>query len=147
MRKIISQIKINKIDKVNLDRLLLYKNIVEDSYNNYNSCLELVENEFIVFKSIYDILYLIYTKVDKKEDIKSIIIYNLLDNARVSEIRKKGIENIKCIKYCKDNTNKRDLILVFYFYAGIKLWDVNNLDNILTISGRNNTFFLIIHAL
>jgi len=30
---------------------------------------------------------------------------------------------------------------VFYFYAGIKLWDVNNLDNILTINGRNNTFY------
>ena len=113
---------------------------MEDSYNNYNSCLELVENEFIVFKSIYDILYLIYTKVDKKENIESIIIYNLLDNVKVSEIRNKGIENIKYIKYCKDNTNKRDLILVFYFYAGIKLWDVNNLDNILTINGRNNTF-------
>lgn len=41
------------------------------------------ENSFTTFKSIFDILYLVYT--DKKQ---SIILYDLVNDKKITEIRK-----------------------------------------------------------
>ena len=51
--------------------------IINDSYAEY-----IKQNTFCVFKSIYDIFYLIYTSKNN-----SIIFYNILDNKKINEIK------------------------------------------------------------
>ena len=64
--------KNDKEFKSNPKDINFLNDIIIDLYSRY--CLD---NSFLVFKSIYDILYLIYAKENR-----SIIIYNLIDNKK-----------------------------------------------------------------
>ena len=94
-------------------------NLVEDSYS-----YEKLGNSFIVFNSIYDILYLVYT--NKKQ---SLISFNLNSRKKINEIKKSHNWFISNITHFKDNNNKRDLIItISYFDNNIKLWNINNME-------------------
>ena len=99
--------------------------IINDSYSNDTA----VDNMFIVFKAINNILYIIYAK-----DKPSIIIYNLIDNKKINEIKNAHTCYINNFKHYLDKINKRDLVLsISSFDNNIKLWNINSMDCLLNI--------------
>ena len=85
-------------------------------------------NTFVVFKSINDILCLIYSN-----DFRSIISYNLIDNKIINVIKNAHEEYIINFRYYSDKNNKRDLILSIDGCNDIKIWDIFNCECILSI--------------
>ena len=121
--------------KDNAENLLFLKDLVIDSYSN-----NWLINKFIVFKSLNNILYLIYSNNNK-----SIISYNIIDNKKINEIKNAHKDQISSFRYYLDNINKRDLIISLssnLHYSNIKLWDINNLELILNIEKLTNYGFL-----
>ena len=102
------------------------KDIVSDSYIDKIG----VDNIFIVFDSIDNILYLVYANNDF-----SIIFYHLIDNKKINEIKKAHDYYISNFRHYFDKNEKRDLILsISGFDNTIKLWNINKLECILTIN-------------
>ena len=79
-----------------------------------------LDNSFTVFKSINEILYLIYANENK-----SIICFNLIENKKINEIKNAHEQYITNFRYFLDKINKRDLIISISF-NDIKLWNINN---------------------
>jgi hypothetical protein len=109
--------------------LIVFKKIIQE--NNCN---------FIVFKSVYDLILIVFI------DIKySIIMYNLIDNKKILEIKNANAININELKHYLDKKNKRDLLSsITMLENNIKVWNLNNLECILNIDFRVGNFFLII---
>ena len=87
---------------------------------------------YIIFKSINDIYYLIYAT-----ERQSIISYDLIYNKKINEIKKCDKKNIYNLRHILDNKNKRDLILSLSYNNNIKIWDIFNLNCILEIKKIN----------
>ena len=87
------------IDIKNEPDIKFIKNIVEYSYS-YG-----IDNTFIIFKSIYDLLYFVYSKKN------SFVFYNLVDYKIINEIKNIGSEFIITFRHYLDKINKRDLVL------------------------------------
>ena len=90
----------NILFKSNPKDITIFRDLTKDSYNFF------IENTFTVFKSINDILYLIYTNENK-----SLISFNIIENNLINEIKNAHNEYITNIRYYYNKTNKRDLIL------------------------------------
>ena len=93
--------------------------------------LEDKDNSFCVFKSINEILFLVYSKIDF-----SIIFYNMINGIKVVEIKKAHDSYIIEFRHYLDiiNNNKRDLVLsISYNNRNIKIWDFNNAECIFNI--------------
>ena len=102
--------------------------LVKDSYFS-----SLTDNTFCVFKSINEIIYLIYSNKDK-----SIISYNLINNQKINEIKNAHDEYIINFRYYLDTINKRDLILSISKYDNnIKLWNIYNYECLLNLMRVN----------
>ena len=86
------------------------KDIVNDSYAHY-----WLDNVFTVFKSVNNIILLIYSTFDK-----SIISYNIYENKKLNEIKNAHQRNITNLSHFLDN--KTDLII-----------SISNDDNILKL--------------
>ena len=96
---------------------LYYQNLIKDSYSHYN-----LDNSFIVFTSINNILYLIYSTKNL-----SIISYNLIDNIKINEIKNAHEMYITNFRHYSDGENKRDLFIsISSENNNIKLWNINN---------------------
>ena len=88
-----------------------------------------VDNTFTVFKSINNLLYLIYSNKNK-----SIICYNLINFRKVNEIKNAHNSYITNFRHCLDNNNRRDLILsISPNDNNIKLWNINNWEILVNI--------------
>ena len=99
--------------------LILIKDLIKDSLIYY--CLD---NKFCVFKSINDILILIYVN-----QANSIISFNLIDEKIINEINRPHKDLITNLRYYLDAINKRDLILsISADDNNIKLWNINNFE-------------------
>ena len=134
-RKIISN-KDNYYDKSNLysQDISCLEYFITDAYNSYS-----YDNTFCVFKSINDIVLLIYAKKNR-----SIIIYNLIGFKIVSEIKKAHKKYIKRISHFLDQENKRDLVMSMTGISNnIKIWDINYLELIVNIKNINKHSELI----
>ena len=94
-----SKIKVYNLNFKNIDLRL-------DSY-----CYIVLDNSFNVFKSIDNILYLIYTNKNN-----SIISYNLINNCKIIEIKNAHKQYITNFRYYLDKKNKRDLIISISAY-------------------------------
>ena len=93
--------------------------LIKDSYTKYE-----IENTFIVFNSIDNILYLIYSNKNF-----SIISFNLEDNKKINEIKKAHNIYITSFSHFLDKQNKRDIIIsVSSKDNNIKLWNVINFE-------------------
>ena len=94
------------------------------------------DNTFCVFKSIDDILYLVYSNRN------SIISYNLIDRTKINEIKNVNDKNkyITNFRHYLDINNKRDLLISISAWSNsIKVWNVNTwecLNNIKNINKR-----------
>ena len=110
----------------------IQKSLINDAYSiknfHYNKTFEL-------FKSINDIIYIVYTN-----KINSIILYNIINNKKIYEIKNPHKNPIICFRYHLDNIKKRDLILSISFYQ-IKLWNINNTECLFNITKNNDDFY------
>ena len=113
----------------NPNNLIFLKNLVEDSYSSI--CLD---NIFSIFTSINEILYLIYSN-----NKKSIILYNLLNNQKISEIKNAHKDFILSFRHYLDRINNIDLIMFISSNDNnIRLWKITSLECILNLTNINN---------
>ena len=79
-------------------------------------------NTFTVFRSVENIIYLIYTDLNN-----SIIAYNLINYQKINELKQAHINDITSFRHYQDKINRRDLIASMTFYeSNIKIWDIKN---------------------
>ena len=148
-KEYMKEIKINNnlINYSNPEKLEFSNIITKDSFTSL-----VIDNAISVFKSLNDILYLIYGNRNK-----SIILYNLNNNQIFTEIKNAHDEIITNIRHYFDSINKRDLILsISCDDNNLKIWDIAfncllNLKNINqhgclysgTILNNNNQNYII----
>ena len=151
LKKEIDEMKINN-KTINLKKHINYK-ISKEIYFNINSNLEnnpfyiqfskdlisnsyshyALDNTFCIFKSIINIIYIIYAT--KK---KSIISYNFVSGQKIAEIKKAHNEYITNFRHFLDKNNERDLIIsIASDENNIKLWDVYNWNCLCDIKNIN----------
>ena len=103
------------------------KNLTYDAFTYYN-----YDNSFLIYHSIMNNrLYIVYTTQDK-----SIIVYDVLDEVQVLEIKNTTEDNkqITNFRYFYDTNNKRDLIMsVIGIKNCVKIWDASNWECIISI--------------
>jgi WD40 repeat protein len=116
----------NKDREINFEKITsfpydfyFYKDLIQE---NLGLC-----STFITFKSINEILTLVYVTDDY-----SIIFYDIAQNKQLNII-KNPQKDICNLQYCLDNKNKRDLVLSQSCYNNIKIWDINNYKCILDL--------------
>ena len=131
-KKLVSEIdllkKFNKNEHPK--KLKVFSNLVDDSCGYVS-----MDNTFTVFKSIHNILFLIYSTYDK-----SIISYDINSQKKISEIKSNHNEFITNLKHYLDKINKRDLIMSISREENlIKIWDVYNWNCILNLRNIYNT--------
>ena len=102
----------NNIDNCSPVKFYCFKDLVQE---NLGLC-----SRFITFKSINDILLLIYTTDDY-----SIISYDIVNEKKLNEI-KCTQRDIGELYHCLDSKNKRDLLFTQSTYNYIKIWDIKN---------------------
>ena len=108
----------------------LIKELTKDSYTDYT-----LDNTFLVFISVDNIFYLIYTNIKR-----SIISFNLSDNKKINEIKKAHNRDITNFRHFLDKINKRDLIIsISLSDNNLKLWNISNYDCLLNIKNVNKT--------
>ena len=88
------------------------KNIMNDKPDKYEYYF--IDNTFCVFKSINNIIYLIFAN---KND--SIISYNLTNFQKINEIKNAHNREIIGFRHCLDIINKRDLIISISTYNNL----------------------------
>ena len=88
---------------------------------------------FSAFKSINNIIYIIYANI-----YKSIISYNLIENKKINEIKNDHENEITGFRYYLDKINKRDLIIsISGIDINLKLWNINKWESLLNIKNNN----------
>jgi len=118
-----------KKDIINLNKNEILSNITKDSYNHWCS-----DNSFIIFKSIDNIFYIIYSN-----EFKSIICFNLEQSKKTCEIRNAHTEYINSFNHFYDRKNKKDIVMsVSFLDNNIKLWDANIWECILNLNKVND---------
>ena len=109
--------------KTNPKNIQFLNNLIETKDYDYFYSYYL-ENLFLIFKSINDILYLIYSNNDG-----SIISYDLKSFKKINEIKKAHNRKIINFRYYLDKENERDLIIsISCEENNIKLWNIYNFE-------------------
>ena len=128
-------IKIKNIKKIhhienNIKNFKLLNQLTKDSYSDYT-----LDNTFVVFTSIDDIINLIYANKNR-----SIISYNIRENKKVNEIKKAHNRDITNFRHFLDKKNKRDLIISLSLSDNnLKLWNINNYECLINLENINKT--------
>ena len=81
----------------------------------------LIDNIFLVFNSIENILQLIYFNQNN-----FIVSLDLINNQKISQIKNEQNKFVTNFRHYLDKRNKRDIIMATYFDNNIKLWDNKN---------------------
>ena len=112
----ISDVNLNKRFK-NPNNIQYLSDLTDNSYSEF-----ILDNNFALFKSINNIIYLIYSTYEK-----SIISINLINNQIINIIKNALYYYISNIRYFLDEKNKKELILsVSPKNRNIKVWDLRN---------------------
>ena len=100
-----------------------------------------VDNTFEVFNSILGQMCLVYAfKLENK--CNSIATYNIIDYKTMGVLRNAHREDITNFRHYLDKRNRRDLILsVSATDNNVRMWDINNLEFIITINNINRHGF------
>ena len=95
----------------------------------------ILDNTFIVFKSINEIIHLICSNKNK-----SIMDYNLIDFKLINEIKMAHFKFITNFRHYYDRDNKLDLIIsISSIDNNIKLWNANNWDCLYNFMNLNKS--------
>ena len=119
--------KENKIPSITF-----YKILENESLSFYD-----IDNTFIVFESYDNLIYLVYYN----ENL-SIVLYNLVDEKKIFEIKNAHKDFIQNFRHYQDESEKRDLVLSISLDNNIKLWNINNFECIYNYEKVNNSGFL-----
>ena len=104
------------------------KDLTSDSYSSYS-----LDNSFSVFKSINDILYLIYSNKNR-----AIISFNLVTKQKMSEIANAHDYYITNLRHYLDEINRRDLVMSISKYNNnIKIWNANDFQCLFNVKDIN----------
>ena len=123
----------NKNNNSNPKNIEFLCNLVDDSFAYYY-----FYNSFNVFQSVNGNFYLIYTNTKN-----SIILFNLLVNKKINEIKNSHNEYISNFRHLLDKKNKRDLVISISAKDNcIKLWNINTLECLLHIHHLNKKGYL-----
>jgi len=117
-----------------LNKGICHKGIkILNKISDDSNCIYWLDNTFTAFKSIDNILYLIYSNSKR-----SIISYNLINNKKINEIKEAHSEQITNFRNYFDEINHRDLIMsISANDNNIKIWDVKNWECISNIKRIN----------
>ena len=130
---IIDYNKENNIEFQKIKTITYLKDITNDSYTIFGT-----DNTFLIFKSINSIIYLIYSTINK-----SIILYNILNNNKITEIKSAHKEYITNFRHFLHKKNKTDLIISISGYDNnIKLWNINDIQCILNLENVYNEGYI-----
>ena len=133
IRKEINILKRYHNDGSNPENLKLLNTITSESYADID-----IDNTFTVFKTIKDLLYLVYSKKNK-----SIICQDLINQNLIKELHYSHKEYITNIRHYLDKLNKKDYILsISSNDANLKLWDIDNWECNLNIFQVNKNGYL-----
>jgi WD40 repeat protein len=122
-----------KFDKEsNPQSIELLSDLVDNSFS-----LNTLDNSFIVFKSIDNIIFIIYSTVNK-----SIICYNLNDQKETIEIRNYHSDYIINFRHQMEKVKKRDLIMSISKNNNIRIWNFSNWECLLNITDINEKGYL-----
>ena len=129
--------EINKLKKFNIKDnpkdLDICLDIAPDSYASTT-----IDNSFTVFKSINEILYLVYVNENK-----SFISYDLDKQKKMAEIKSIFKTNITNFKHFLDKKKKRDLIMTMSLEGNnIKVFNVSNWECICQLNNVNSSGWL-----
>ena len=111
-----SNIEFNKKNDLIPKDAKFLRNLTDDL--NYSL---LIDNIFLVFNSIENILQLIYYNQNN-----FIVSLDLINNQKISQIKNEHNKFVTNFRHYLDKKNKRDLIISTYFDNCIKLWDNKN---------------------
>ena len=116
------------------NKVMFYKGIkILNKITDECNCIYWLDNTFTAFKSINNILYLVYSNPKR-----SIISYDLINNKKINEIKEAHNEQITNFRNYFDEINHRDLILsISANDNNIKIWEVNNWACIFNIKNIN----------
>ena len=89
-----------------LDINIKYEPILKIAMKKESYSVDRFTNNIIIFKSINNIFYLIYSNYNK-----DIISYNLNTNQKLNVIHRAHQDFIYSFQHISDNKNKRDLLL------------------------------------
>ena len=123
----------NNKQKIDIDinsKIINYeflRNIAIDSHS-YG-----LDDLMIVFKSIDDILYFIYTN---KENY--IISYNLIENKKINVIKNASDSRITNFKHYLNKDKNQDLMISASLLNNLKLWRINDWECLLKIKNIND---------
>jgi len=108
-----------------IKRIKLLLDVDDDSFAYKD-----LDNTFSTFKSIDNILYLVYSDREK-----SIISYDLLKHQKISKIYSNHTEYITNFVHFLDKINKRDLVMsISSKNNNIKIWNIKSWECILNLS-------------
>ena len=127
-------IELKKYYKIKKSKnIKLLSNVIGDSYVYSN-----IDNTFTVFNSINNILYLIYSDINR-----SMISYDLNNKRKINELKNIHNEYITNFRHYLDEINKRDLVMsLSRDDNNIKIWNVTNFECILDIKKVNQFGYL-----
>ena len=110
-------------------------NIANDSF----SYKDWMDNTFTIFKSIDNILCLVYSNISK-----SLIFFDVSRNTILNDIKKAHNEYITNIKHYLDTINNKDLILTVSFDENnLKVWNFPKTEAICSIKNVHKTKNLV----
>ena len=125
--------KNNSSESINI-KLKFLTDLTNDAFSSYK-----LDNVFIVFKSIDNIIYIIYANINN-----SIICLNLIDNKKICEVKNAHGTTITNFRYYFDKINERDLFLsISAQNNNIKVWGFSNMECILNIENIYDKGFLL----
>ena len=127
MNVMIMKKKVNNNTKNNYNilNIHIYKDLITDSYITDIG----LDNIFCLFKSINNIIYLIYAN----DDI-SIIVFNFIDHKKITEIKNAHENYITNFRHFFDIINQRDLVLsISGFDNNVQIWNINSLERLANI--------------
>ena len=141
-KKINNEKKIGEINgsgkekNVGLKKLYFKKELINDCYVN-----------FIIFRSINDILYLVYVRNTNNYFRKnnSLVCYDVIANQKVNEIKKLYSHDIEELKHIYDIKNNQDLILTLCEKHVIKLWNIYNWECLFKLTNKYKIITSIIN--
>ena len=122
--------KEEKLEKRDINDIKLLNDLTKDSYSDY-----ILDNTFTLFKSIDDIIYLIYSNINK-----SIISYDILKCKKTMEIKNAHKRDITNFRHFLDKVNKRDLMIsISLSDNNLKLWNISNFECLINLENINKS--------
>ena len=126
--------KVNFTDPEDITFFLDLPSTLDSFYPSKYKLLD--NNTFTVFESIDKILYLIYSN-----NKNSIILYYLIDNKKICEIKNAHKYYITNLRHYLDKYDKKDLVIsISVLDSNLKIWNINDLQCLLNLECYGDLF-------